>query len=64
MVDVEVRWRRAARRNSEVVDACKAVRAERGRLEADNVVKKVEEKEAKLWVDAVRLMDRQMQGGS
>ena len=42
-----VRWRRAARRNSEVVDAWKAVKAERGRLDAEKVVKEVAEKEAK-----------------
>ena len=58
-----VRWQRAKARISEGLDAWKALRAERRQLLADKVVKEVEEKEAKWWVDVLKMMERQMQGG-
>ena len=57
-----MRWRRAATRNADVLKVWKAARVEQGQLEADKVVKEVEEKEAKWWVDAVQMMARQMHG--
>ena len=62
-VGLMVRWQRAKARISEGLDAWKALRAERRQLLADKVVKEVEEKEAKWWVDVLKMMERQMQGG-
>ena len=45
-----------------MTDAWIAMRTERRWLEADKVVKKLEQLEAKWWADAVQMMERQMHG--